>query len=228
LGFGSGRSFSIIFCTLFVDFFFQLGSGSGLKIFKSPNIAKPFSLAVIVPKLTTELKLTKFIDKHKEMENKKLDIKLRPTEFEDLGTLFLFQTDTEGGYLAAFMSKYPTEKTAYIDKWTKLLSNPTVNSQTIIIDKTIVGSIAKFVMEGDTEITYWIDRKFWRQGIATKALNELLTVETIRPIFGRVAFDNFASQKVLEKNGFVKVGTDKAFANARQEEIEEYIYKLTE
>ena len=83
-------------------------------------------------------------------------------------------------------------------------------------------------MEGDTEITYWIDRKFWGQGIATKALNELLTIETIRPIFGRVAFDNFASQKVLEKNGFVKVGTDKAFANARQEDIEEYIYKLTE
>ena len=75
------------------------------------------TLAVIVPKLTTELKLTKFIDKYKEMENKKLDIKLRPTEIEDLDTLFLFQTDTEGGYLAAFMSKDPTDKTAYIDKW---------------------------------------------------------------------------------------------------------------
>jgi ribosomal-protein-alanine N-acetyltransferase len=160
------------------------------------------------------------------MENKKLDIKLRPTEIEDLDTLFLFQTDTEGGYLAAFMSKDPTDKTAYIDKWTKLLSNPTVNSQTIIIDKTIVGSIAKFVMEGDTEITYWIDRKFWGQGIATKALNELLTIETIRPIFGRVAFDNFGSQKVLAKCGFDKVGSDKGFANARKMEIEEFIYKL--
>ena len=192
------------------------------------HFASPGSLDVIVPKLTTELKLTEFIDKHKEMEYKKLDIKLRPTEIEDLDTLFLFQTDTEGGYLAAFMSKDPTDKTTYIDKWTKLLSNPTVNSQTIIIDKTIVGSIAKFVMEGDTEITYWIDRKFWGQGIATKALSELLTIETIRPIFGRVAFDNFASQKVLEKNGFVKVGTDKAFANARQKDIEEYIYKLIE
>lgn len=51
------------------------------------------------------------------MQNKKLNIKLRPTEIEDLDTLFLFQTDTEGGYLAAFMSKDPTDKTAYIDKW---------------------------------------------------------------------------------------------------------------
>ncbi len=155
-----------------------------------------------------------------------MDIKLRPTEIADLDTLFQFQLDKEGGYLAAFMPKDPTDKTAYINKYTKLLSDPTVNNQTILLDKIIVGSIAKFVMEGDTEITYWIDRKFWGQGIATKALTEFLAFETIRPIFGRVAFDNFGSQKVLEKCGFDKIGSDKGFANARQMEIEEFIYKL--
>ncbi len=160
------------------------------------------------------------------MTTGKLDIKLRPTEISDLDSLFQFQTDKEGGYLAAFMPKDPTDKAAYIAKYTKLLSDPTVNNQTIIIDNNIVGSIAKFVMEGDTEITYWIDRKYWGQGIATKALKELLDTETIRPVFGRVAFDNFGSQKVLEKCGFVKIGMDKGFANARQAEIEEYIYKL--
>ena len=125
------------------------------------------------------------------------------------------------------MPKDPTDKAAYIAKHTKLLSDPTVNNQTILIDNIIVGSIATFVMEGDTEITYWIDRKFWGQGIATKALKEFLINETTRPVFGRVAFDNLGSQKVLEKNGFVKIGSDKGFANARQTEIEEYIYKLT-
>ena len=161
------------------------------------------------------------------MANNKLDLKLRPTEIADLDTLFQFQLDPKGGYLAAFMPKNPTDKTAYINKHTKLLNDPTVNNQTIILDNTIVGSIAKFVMEGDTEITYWIDRKFWGQGIATKALTEFLAFETIRPIFGRVAFDNFGSQKVLEKCGFDKIGSDKGFANARQMEIEEFIYKLT-
>ena len=156
----------------------------------------------------------------------KLDIKLRPTEISDLDFLFQFQLDKEGGYLAAFMPKDPTDKAAYISKYTKLLNDSTVNNQTIIIDNIIVGSIAKFVIEGDTEITYWIDRKFWGQGIATKALNNFLGIETIRPIFGRVAFDNFGSQKVLEKCGFVKIGMDTGFANARQAEIEEYIYKL--
>jgi len=161
------------------------------------------------------------------MVNNKLDIKLRPTEIADLDTLFQFQLDKEGGYLAAFMPKDPTDKTAYINKYTKLLDDPIVNNQTILLDNIIVGSIAKFVMEGNTEITYWIDRKFWGQGIATKALNEFLAIETIRPIFGRVAFDNFGSQKVLEKCGFDKVGSDKGFANARQMEVEEFIYKLT-
>ena len=161
------------------------------------------------------------------MVNNKLDIKLRPTEIADLDTLFQFQLDKEGGYLAAFMPKDPTDKTAYINKYTKLLDDPTVNNQTILLDNIIVGSIAKFVMEGNTEITYWIDRKFQGQGIATKALNEFLAIETIRPIFGRVAFDNFGSQKVLEKCGFDKVGSDKGFANARQMEVEEFIYKLT-
>lgn len=160
------------------------------------------------------------------MTTKKLDIKLRPTEIADLDFLFQFQLDKEGGYLAAFMPKDPTDKAAYLAKYRKLLSDPTVNNQTVIVDNIIIGSIAKFVMEGDTEITYWIDRKFWGQGIATKVLNEFLVIETTRPVFGRVAFDNFGSQKVLEKCGFIKVGNDKGFANARQKEIEEFIYKL--
>jgi RimJ/RimL family protein N-acetyltransferase len=155
-----------------------------------------------------------------------MNIKLRPTTILDLDTLFQFQLDKEGGYLAAFMPKDPADKAAYISKYTKLLADPTVNNQTILFDNAIAGSIAKFVMQGDNEITYWIDRKFWGQGIASKALSEFLKTETARPIYGRTAFDNFGSQKVLEKCGFIKIGSDKGFANARQTEIEEFIFKL--
>ena len=126
------------------------------------------------------------------------------------------------------MPKDHTDKSAYLEKYQKLLNDPTMNNQTIIFDNTPVGSIAKFIMQGDTEITYWLDRKFWGQGITTQARKIFLAIETARPLFGRVAFDNFGSQKVLEKCGFYKIGTDKGFAIARQKEIEEYIYKLTE
>jgi Acetyltransferases, including N-acetylases of ribosomal proteins len=107
-----------------------------------------------------------------------------------------------------------------------LLSDLSVNNQTILADNVIAGSIAKFILEGDAEITYWLGRQFWGQGIATRALKDFLAIETARPIFGRVAFDSLGSQKVLEKCGFVRIGADKGFANARQAEVEEYIYKL--
>ena len=155
------------------------------------------------------------------------EIILRKTELTDLEFFFIFQLDDEANYLAAFTSKDPTDKTAYLQKYTKFLNEPTINNQTIIVDNIIAGSVAKFELEGQAEVTYWIDKQFWGKGIATKALKEFLKNENARPIFGRVAFDNFASQKVLEKCNFVKIGTDKGFANARQAEIKEFIYKLT-
>ena len=154
------------------------------------------------------------------------EIKFRKTVVDDLELLFKFQLDKEAINLAAFTPKDSSDKSAYLSKYTKLLSDPTVNNQTIITDNKIVGSIAKFEIDGKAEVTYWIDKKFWGKGIATKALEYLLTIEKTRPILGRVAFDNYGSQKVLEKCGFVKIGMDKGFANARQTEIEEFIYKL--
>jgi RimJ/RimL family protein N-acetyltransferase len=154
------------------------------------------------------------------------EIILRKTEISDLECFFVFQLDQEANYLAAFTSKDPTDKTAYLQKYTKFLSDRTINTQTIIVDEIIAGSVAKFEMEGEAEITYWIDKKYWGKGIATTALKKFLTIENARPVFGRTAFDNVGSQKVLERCGFIKIGTDKGFANARQAEIEEYIYKL--
>ena len=155
-------------------------------------------------------------------------ITLTETEKDDLNAFFQFQLDKEANYLAAFTAKDPYDKTAYLQKYTKLLIDPTVNMRTIKVNDVIAGSVSKFVMENDAEITYWIDRNFWGQGIATTALKEFLKIEQIRPIYGRVAFDNYGSQKVLEKCGFVKIGKDRGFANARQTEIEEYIYKLSD
>src|SRR5687767_11918694 len=104
------------------------------------------------------------------MPNREFDIKLRPTEVADLEHLFRFQLDEEAGYLAAFMPKDPADQTAYLAKFTGLLSDPSVNNQTILVDKVIAGSVAKFEMQGEAEITYWIDKIYWRKGIATEAL----------------------------------------------------------
>lgn len=156
------------------------------------------------------------------------DIKLIKTVGEDLHALFQIQLDKEANHLAAFTSMDPSDKATYMEKYSRLISEPTINNMTIWRNNSIVGSIAKYVMDDEAEITYWIDRKFWGHGIATTALKMFLESELVRPIKGRVAFDNYGSQRVLEKCGFIRTGKDKGFANARQIEIEEFIYTLSE
>lgn len=159
------------------------------------------------------------------MKNNKIEIILRRTEISDLDKLFQIQLDKDENDSAHKVKKL-TDKTTYFTKCNKLLNDSTVNYQTITIDNIVVGSIAKFVRNREPEVTYIIDRKLWGQGIATKSLKQFLNNETTRPIYGRTAFDNFGSQKVLEKCGFTKIGTGKYFANDRQLEIDEFIYSL--
>lgn len=153
-------------------------------------------------------------------------VQLRKSQQADLEWFFRFQLDKDGIYLAAFTPKDPTDKDAYFEKFSKFLKDPTIHTQTILVNNTIVGSVAKFMMEGHAEITYWLDKQYWGRGIATEALRQFLQIEPARPVFGRVAFDNFGSQRVLEKNGFTRAGSDRGFANGRQQEIEEFIYQL--
>lgn len=158
--------------------------------------------------------------------NNSSEIILRPTTVTDLEKLFVIQLNEEANHIAAFTSKDATDKAAYLQKFTGLLNDPTINNQTITVNNIIIGSIAKFEMRGHAEITYWIDKPFWNKGVATAALRKFLVIENTRPIFASAAFDNIGSQKVLEKAGFIKTGTARGFAHARQAEIEEFIYQL--
>ncbi len=152
-------------------------------------------------------------------------IKLRTTVISDLETLFVFQRDKEAVRMAAFTSADADDRKKYMAKWMRLLYDKSVNCATILFEGMIAGSIAKYEMNGRAEITYHTGKAFWGKGLATAALKLFLTREAARPLFGRTAFDNIASQRVLEKCGFKKVGTDRGFANARGREIEEYIYR---
>ena len=42
--------------------------------------------------------------------------------------------------------------------------------KTIVINDLVIGSVIKFEMKGEAEISYWIDKKCWGQGIGTAAL----------------------------------------------------------
>lgn len=155
-----------------------------------------------------------------------LPIQLIPTTLQHLPTLHTIQCNYQAAYMAAFMPSNYLNKEDYINKYTLILQNPSVNNQSIFYNHQLVGSIAKFMMHDEAEITYWIDKAYWSLGIATEALRLFLLVENTRPLVARTAHDNLASQHVLIKQGFIKSGIDKGFAFMRNQVIEEYVFRL--
>ena len=106
------------------------------------------------------------------------------------------------------------------------LQNDSINSYTILLNGAIVGSVGIWVMGEKPQITYGIGKAFWGQGIATAALALFLKKVDTYPLYGRAASDNIRSIKILERAGFVKTGTDRGFAAARNQEIEEVIFRV--
>lgn len=151
---------------------------------------------------------------------------LRKTEESDIETLFENQADDEAIFMAAFTSKNPKDKEAYVTKWKHLLQQPSIHQQTIMLGDRIVGTVAKFEIDGNAEITYALGKEYWGRGITSKAVKEFLVLEKKRPIYGHAAADNPGSIKILEKCGFKFIGNKMGFANARGKEIEEVIYWL--
>jgi RimJ/RimL family protein N-acetyltransferase len=154
------------------------------------------------------------------------EVTLRGLEEADLDTIFEFMRDPESVRMAAFTAADPDDRAAFDAHMRKIRANPETINQVILGDGQVVGTIASFVMEGDTEITYWIDRAVWGQGVAGRAVALLLQLVTTRPLHARVATDNAGSLRVLTRAGFEIVGTDVGYATARKEEIEETILVL--
>ncbi|WP_033338198.1 GNAT family N-acetyltransferase [Catenuloplanes japonicus] len=154
------------------------------------------------------------------------EVALRPVRDADLDTLFALMRDPESVRMAAFTAKDPGDRAAFDAHMARIRASPDADNRAVTLDGRLVGSIAAFVLDGDTEVTYWIDRSFWGQGIASRALALLLDSVPVRPVLARAASDNAGSLAVLRRAGFTVIGTDTGFANARGTEIEETILRL--
>ena len=154
------------------------------------------------------------------------DVALRLIDDADLDALFDQMRDPESVRMAAFTAKDPDDRAAFDVHMAKVRTAPDAITRAVTLDGRLVGSIASFVVDGETEITYWIDRSVWGQGIASRALALLLDLVPVRPLYARAASDNVGSLTVLRKAGFVPIGTEISYANARGTEIEETILRL--
>jgi RimJ/RimL family protein N-acetyltransferase len=151
---------------------------------------------------------------------------LRPVEVGDLDVIFEQMRDPESVRMAAFTPEDPSDRSAFDAHMAQIMCSSENRLWAITRDSRLVGTIGSYLSEGATEVTYWIDRTYWGQGIATRALGLLLEEISVRPIRARAASDNAGSLRVLQKAGFQPIGTEVAFAAGRGAEIEETVLEL--
>ena len=156
------------------------------------------------------------------------DIRLREVTEDDLVTFFEQQQDPAAIWMAAFTAKDSTDWAAFAAKWARILDDRTGTAKTIVCGGRVAGTVTSFVApwSGQPEVSYWVGRDHWGRGVATAALAAFVGGLAVRPLYARAAADNVASIRVLEKCGFVLIGRDRGFANARGAEIEEVVMEL--
>jgi RimJ/RimL family protein N-acetyltransferase len=153
-------------------------------------------------------------------------VTLRLPEPSDWPAFLDHHRDAEARWMAAFTPPNPDDEAAIVAHWERLTRDPAIVFRTIVADGQVAGNLVAFTMFDERNVGYWLGREFWGRGIATQALRLFLSLLTERPLFARTAFDNAGSQRVLEHCGFRLIGHDTGYANAREAEIEECVFRL--
>lgn len=151
------------------------------------------------------------------------EVLLRDVVRDDLPELFLQQQDPESVAMAGVP---PRNRAEFAAHWEKILRDETVTVQAIALDGRLAGHIVAFERGGLREVGYWLGREFWGQGVASRALAAFLRRERARPLHARVARNNAASLRVLEKCGFGVCGEDRSPAREGHEEVDGLLLRL--
>jgi RimJ/RimL family protein N-acetyltransferase len=155
-----------------------------------------------------------------------MELRLREARDEDLPVLFEQWADPVAVHMAAFTPPDHMDPDAFERRFARLRADDTVLYRVIVVGDDVAGTIGSWGEPGEREVTYWVGRSHWGKGIATDALIAFLALERARPLHARVASDNIASRRVLEKCGFRVIGSERGFAEARSVEIEELVLQL--
>jgi RimJ/RimL family protein N-acetyltransferase len=153
-------------------------------------------------------------------------MRLRPVEDKDFDVIFEMMRDPVAVRLAAFTAADPNDRKKFNEHIEMLCRSAEISFFAIKVNAQCVGTIATFPDDDDREVTYWVARAFWGNGIASQALNLLLQREQTRPLSARAASSNERSIAVLKKSGFVETGQEISFAEAPGADIEETLFTL--
>lgn len=84
-----------------------------------------------------------------------------------------------------------------------------VDESAIVIGRITLNGIVRGAFQS-CSVGYWVSQSAGGRGVATAALKQVISVAFgelgLHRIQGETLLDNIASQKVLERNGFVRIG----------------------
>ena len=150
-------------------------------------------------------------------------VHLREVIEADLAELFEHQRDPVACEMAAFP---PRDWEAFTAHWQKILADHNVVKRTILLGSEVAGNAVCWKQAGEQLVGYWLGRRFWGQGVASRALSEFVSAIPTRPLHAHVAKTNVASIRVLEKCGFQVTGESRTAAPTGGEAVEEIVYSL--
>jgi RimJ/RimL family protein N-acetyltransferase len=93
----------------------------------------------------------------------------------------------------------------------------------------VIGSISLFkTRDHRAEIGYWLTRRFWGQGIMTRAVKKVTAFAFrdlgLHRVYAHVFYFNKASMRVLRKAGYVKEGILRKHEKKGSRHIDSYLF----
>jgi RimJ/RimL family protein N-acetyltransferase len=151
-------------------------------------------------------------------------VELRDVTEDDLPVFYEQQRDPDALRMAAVA---PRDRDAFRAHWTRLLADGTLTLRTVLVDGEVAGNVVSWVAGGERLVGYWIGKRFWGRGVATRALRQFLDQVRVRPLHAHVAKHNVGSIRVLEKCGFTVGVEESAALGVPADGIEELVMRLT-
>lgn len=159
----------------------------------------------------------------------RVEIELREVWDDDLPIFNEYLRDPQSQAMAASTFVDYTDTQGFNSYWRKLRTNDDATVRTITLKGQpyeVVGHIAIAPGGNGKQVSYWIDRSQWGQGIATSALRAMLVEVSDRPIFANIARINEPGAAVLQRNGFNRAGNDSGFDASKGRMIDDVIFRL--
>lgn len=127
-------------------------------------------------------------------------VRLRKCTVDDLDAFYAMEKDAEAARLANFPQR---TRRAFNTHWTdRILGDRAVVKRTVEVNGEVAGNIVCWDADGERELGYWFDRRFWGRGIGTAAVRAFVAAVEQRPLYAKAATANAGSLRLLEKCGF--------------------------